>query len=793
MINAALTVSPPFCQCSNGPCDQTFGTLRPARGTFLYPSEPEAIATTIERAAEILRERQADSIWRTWKDFRVAGQTVFCRICEGMRFTEFIAADVTTLNFNLLFEIGYALGLEQPVVPIRDTTYIKDKKEFEELGLLDTIGYIDFQNSEGLADSLLGKLPFSPLPTPRVEVNTEQPLYVLKGHINTEGELLLMSVLKKSGLRFRTFDVIETPRLSLHEARRQVSSSLGVIAHLLSPNRQGAAVHNARCAMIAGIAVAGGKTVLLLQEGRVVQPVDYRDVVTFYTNPEHIERLVEPFILQVLGRMQDTRVRTARPPERFLERLDLGDVAAENEIFGLKSYFVRTAQYNDARRGAARLLVGRKGSGKTAIFYAVRDSLPKGHGSLALDLKPEGYQFTKLREVVLSHLTLGFQEHTLTAFWSYILLCEIAQKIRDTDYTWAQRDEGRRRRFEALMEVYARQPSADAGDFSERLLKQVDALNERFARQGISTITSSGQLTEVLFRGAIRDLEDVIAPYLEEKEDVWVLVDNLDKGWPTLGATPADVLIIRALLEATRKLQQQLEQRQVGFHVLVCLRNDIYDLLVKATPDKGKDTAIVLAWDDSELFKQVMAQRIRSNIKVSGSFLELWGLVFDSHVGAQDSFSYMLDRTLMRPRDLLNFVKRATEVAINRGRDRVGQDDIVTAERTYSEDILLATSFELRDIYPDYTDLLYVFLGVPNRLSSEEVGRLLSEASVPEGTHQDVISALVWFGFLGVAESALAEPEFAYQVRYNIEKLLTPVRRGRGQYVIHPAFRQALH
>jgi hypothetical protein len=39
---------------------------------------------------------------------------------------------------------------------------------------------------------------------------------------------------------------------------------------------------------------------------------------------------------------------------------------------------------------------------------------------------------------------------------------------------------------------------------------------------------------------------------------VWLLVDNLDKGWPTRGTTSEDILIVRSLLDATRKLQRQL-------------------------------------------------------------------------------------------------------------------------------------------------------------------------------------------------------------------------------------------
>ena len=34
-----------------------------------------------------------------------------------MRFTRLVVADVTTLNFNLMFEIGFAIGPGLPVCP----------------------------------------------------------------------------------------------------------------------------------------------------------------------------------------------------------------------------------------------------------------------------------------------------------------------------------------------------------------------------------------------------------------------------------------------------------------------------------------------------------------------------------------------------------------------------------------------------------------------------------------------------------------------------------------------------
>jgi hypothetical protein len=788
-IESILT-PPDYCEYAAGPCDQDFTGIHSTAGLFLYSSHSAQIAGTIEGAVALLRQRESGRIWQSWRDFPIAGQIIFCTVCKGMRGAECIIADVTTLNFNLLFEIGFAVGLGRSVIPIRDTTFITDQNAFRELGLLDTIGYLDFQNSDTLATGVAARLPVEPLSVVNAGVRTDAPLYVLKGHIPTEGDVRLMSTLRKSAVQFRVFDPIETPRLSLHEASRQIAGSLGVVAHLLSPNRTGAIVHNARCALLAGIALATGKTLLLLQEDVVQQPIDYRDIVVSYKTPAQVPALLEPFLRDIIALLQDPHAGRPRTPAGFLEQLDIGDIAAENELVTLKSYFVRTSQFNEAKRGTARLVVGRKGAGKTALFYGVRDSLPKGHSNLVLDLKPEGHQFTKLREAVLSHLTLGLQEHTLTAFWNYILLCEMAAKIREQDYSWAQRDPERWTRFSRVVEVYERQVASETGDFSERLLRQVERLTERF-KLGDEPPTG-GELTEMLFRGEIRALDDVLAPYLEEKDAVWVLVDNLDKGWPTRGARTTDILILRELMEATRKLQRQFEQRGVGFHCLVFLRNDIYDHLLLDTPDRGKDTPISLDWDDAEVFKEMLRQRIAVSTGARQPFDEVWPKVIDPYIGTRETFGYMVERTLMRPRDLLAFFRRAIGVAVNRGHDRIAQEDVLLAEQGYSEDLLLNTAFELHDIYPEMIDVLYMFERAPVTLSEAQVLDLVRESGGAEGPTDELLELLLWFGFLGVRDHGSETPTYSYQVRYNIEKLRTPIRRGRASYVIHPAFHRAL-
>lgn len=790
-----IQVPPRYCQSAGGECDQVFDGLSTAKAVFLYASEPPAIAQTIEGAVRLLQYEHRNQTWRTWRDLGVTGQPIFSQICKGIRFAEVVFADVSTLNFNVMFEIGYALGLGQPVVPIRDTSWTRHRTEFEQLGLLDTIGYVDFHNAEQLKTQVWTKWhDFKAIPAPRVEPNLGQPVYVVKGPLSTDGEIRLLSDLKKSVLHFRTLDVLETPRVSLHEIRKQTSASYGVVAHLLNPEREGALVHNARCALVAGMAMAQQKSVLLIAEGAWNQPIDYRDLVASYTTLSHVTRAVDPFIRSVFVRLQDARTGSVPRPEGLLERLDLGEVAAENEIKALRSYFVQTAQFKNARRGTARLLTGRKGAGKTAIFYAVRDSVPRGHSTVVLDLKPEGYQFAKLRDAVLSELAEGLQEHTLTAFWEYVLLCELAQKIQIREGVWAEKDGKRLRAYERIVDVYDQQPSADIGDFSERLLRLVEVVADRFAARDTTQRITGAVLTQTLFRGGIKELQEALAPYLREKDGVFILIDNIDKGWPTRGARAPEILIIRALLEATRKLERQLAQAGVNLHVLVCLRNDIHELLLRDTPDRGKDTQISLDYDDIELFKEIVRQRILySEVFTEGSFEELWSAIFPAHVNAQDAFRWVIDRTLMRPRDLLNFLRRATEVAINRGHETVLEEDMVAAEKTYSEDILHDMTFELRDTYPDFENLLYTFIDGPVRIGRDQAIDMVKAAEIPEAEPSKVLDILTWFGFLGTTPVGRDEAVYAYNARYNVEKLMAPIRAGRAEFIVHPAFRRALN
>jgi hypothetical protein len=146
----------------------------------------------------------------------------------------------------------------------------------------------------------------------------------------------------------------------------------------------------------------------------------------------------------------------------------------------------------------------------------------------------------------------------------------------------------------------------------------------------------------------------------------------------------------------------------------------------------------------------------------------------------------------MRPRDFLNLILRGIETAINRGHKKVEEDDILKAEELYSEDILKTIAFELKDVYEGVPDFLYTFLGCKKILTKDEVISLLSETGIDKEEAENTINLLCWYGFLGVQKTRDAEARYSYQIRYDMSKLLHPVKRESGHFIIHPAFRSAL-
>ncbi len=211
-MDKSIITPPQFCQYASGKCDQLMSGLKSREALFLYPSQPIHLARTVTECVRQLKEHSSSESWLAWEDLLITGQIIFCEICKAIRFSKVIVANITTTNFNVLFELGYAVGLGKPVLPVRDTSYDGNKKLMDEIGIFDNLGFQPFNNSNELVGFVRSQKAYSPAIHLNPEQNKQQPIYYLRSPIDTDGSVKLLSSLKRSYFRFRTFDSRETPR-----------------------------------------------------------------------------------------------------------------------------------------------------------------------------------------------------------------------------------------------------------------------------------------------------------------------------------------------------------------------------------------------------------------------------------------------------------------------------------------------------------------------------------------------------------------------------------------------------
>jgi energy-coupling factor transporter ATP-binding protein EcfA2 len=420
-------------------------------------------------------------------------------------------------------------------------------------------------------------------------------------------------------VKYRSFNPDEDVRLSALDAIRHVAQSAGVIAPLQLASVQKSREQNIRAMFVAGLAAALEIPTLIIHPAEFSPPPDVRDFTKKYRHPNDITEAVQAFSLEITDFSQQTRAKKSSG-STVLTRLSVGDPTAENEMTSLADYYLSTDEYKKALRGEVNLVVGRKGSGKTALFVQLRDAKRSKKANIVVDLKPEGFQLVKLKERVLDFLTEGAQQHLITALWEYILLLEITYKVLEKDRELHLRDHRLTAHYTALKELYGDTELSQESDFRERLLKLSDQLIHEFFRrfgskgqqaaQNSRLNITTNQVTEVLYQHDIRNLYEALIRYLLLKEEVWLLFDNIDKGWDVEGISAEDILILRCLINANRKIEREFKARRIKFYSIVFVRDDVYSLLMQGSSDYGKEMRA------SALGRQANPRRVQFQLAV---------------------------------------------------------------------------------------------------------------------------------------------------------------------------------
>src|SRR5262249_50300457 len=161
---------------------------------------------------------------------------------------------------------------------------------------------------------------------------------------------------------------------------QQVTSAYAIVCHLLSNEYQGWELNNAKHALIAGFAHGMAKPLLILAHEPYASPLDYRDLLhTHRTATEAVSIFADwslPYVDQYERRLaQASAYKVEERAQKKLRDITIGEPVAEFESDSVPEYYVSTAAYTETLHSKYSIVVGRKGTGKTATLYALTEEL----------------------------------------------------------------------------------------------------------------------------------------------------------------------------------------------------------------------------------------------------------------------------------------------------------------------------------------------------------------------------------------------------------------------------------
>lgn len=238
-----------------------------------------------------------------------------------------------------------------------------------------------------------------------------------------------------------------------------------------------------------------------------------------------------------------------------------------------------------------------------------------------------------------------------------------------------------------------------------------------------------------------------LSEYTRDRHDKYfILIDKLDENWVE---DNIKFQLIAALFESLKGFQKLR-----NFKVVVALRNDIYERMKgESKPsqrqlEKYEDYIVRIRWRKDQL-KEIADRRInlmfrRQYYKSDISFGDIYReRVGGGHSGG-DPWKYMVERTLYRPRDIINFINLTLQAA--EGKPGVSRNDFKTGEQNYSNLRLKALLDEWAATYPAIPVLLEFLRGRAANFDFKDIAKddIEELLYLKIGANEDYMADSLW-------------------------------------------------
>lgn len=397
-----------------------------------------------------------------------------------------------------------------------------------------------------------------------------------------------------------------------------------------------------------------------------------------------------------------------------IDKVQLGAPAAERDIArGLEHYFVESEAFRRVSSGSKTIVIGNRGAGKSAIFQVMAARAKKRKSAIVIELAPEDYSYELLQQSMLAESQGSWVKHGAYAVaWKYLIYVSVMKSLA--------KDAERQAKSSATGQIsrYVRDNHylADQGKLSALIsyLKRLEGVKVGKYEAGLKT-----RELEKLYR-----LEEIagLFPALEkalESRKVIVLVDELDRGWDASEDAQAFVAGLFQACVSVNELSPNLT-------VYMSLRQELYENIPALYEDaqKFRDLIETVTWDERGL-RKLICERLRYSISESHSWSRaseprkwsdetVWSALFEETLSYRrsNSFNYIVDRTLYRPRELIQFCGQVVDGARNSATPQpIDYSSISSAERIYSEDRGKDIAAEFRFQYPGLLKIFETFRG----------------------------------------------------------------------------------
>ena len=781
-------------------------------GFYAYPSVPDQLSETIETAINSINQKRVTRI-EGWRTLNVGGKPVINEILNKIAASDLFLCDLTGLNPNVLFELGYAIAKRKRVWMTLDATKTQNVDQARTLPLVSSFGYRQHVNYQELRDRFMEDRPYDDIAShplrphdpliSKIErsARTNDVFYIPSSVESTASKMILnyLESLKMHNARkVVVYDHLEDSRDRWQWFLRNILEANSVIVHLDDPDSKDAPINNARCSFLAGLAIGFERNVRMIAPSPFDAPFDYREYLVDYKTGKQCRSSVAKW----LGSIFITRLDRESPShdsELALLEFHIGEPVAENEEAALSNYFVPTQAYSaGTRRTKMGIFVGRKGTGKTANLYQLRDFFSKERSNLVVTIKPVSFRIAVFGSLLRDFFpradeAADFIERT----WRAIIYAELALEVR----RWIRCNTAFRdltsHESTVVQHVEKYSDFVDV-DFAGRIelirnliRKSVDAGNSPKAPLQTIARDFSGPLIRA-YRSMFRRFQQVV-----------ILVDNLDKAWSVSDELGVQKRLIYGLLEFQNTIGRDLSSAKADVRLFVFLREDIFSNVIAEAdePDKVRLNVIRIAWSGTKLLNILERRFLYCSPELTTE--AVWNDLFCRSVDRQTAKEYLLDHTLPRPRDLIHVVHSAIDNCVSRSSSRIESEDLRSAIKEYYQFLLDNMYTEYGVYMPVLRELIQAFSGTKVRQNGYEIWRTTRTYMRDGGGFSRIIEFLFRVSFIGIEQRTRGVKErtrVKYAFTNDEAKRLFPLVKSRLRwyslprihFVIHPAFRAGL-